>query len=139
PMTQADGVLIMPPIDPSRLQILLEHEAARQASLVLVRRLRREARVEIDRLITFLDASDYYVQTELEDDFDDNGEDELEPSLGSFDRMTDQSRSWRAVQGEQIAEIDAEKDDCDAECSDTGIADRDGLYEQTGRSEFGTS
>ncbi|WP_409187595.1 hypothetical protein [Bradyrhizobium sp. RDM4] len=48
---------------------------------------------EIDRLIAFLDQSDPYA-TELEDACEDEGAavDE-EPSLGSFDRMTDQSRS----------------------------------------------
>ena len=71
-MTQADCVFITPPTDTSRLQNIHEQEAARQASIDLVRRLRREAAAEIERLISFMDASDTYVTTELEDDGDQN-------------------------------------------------------------------
>lgn len=70
----------------------------RQTSLQRLVRLRKEASAEIDRLIAFLDASDPYVTTELEEQVDDgaiddteldrddsddedNGDDE--PSLGS--------------------------------------------------------
>jgi hypothetical protein len=59
--------------------------------------LRREARIEINRLINFLDTTDDYVSRELEDSIDDNPHDEetddngedreddglSEPSLGS--------------------------------------------------------
>lgn len=68
-------------------------------------RLRKEARAEIHRLITFLDQSDPYVMTELEDAVDDGpcDTDELEvsegdeedggdnePSLGSLDHYHSQ-------------------------------------------------
>lgn len=135
-MSQANGVNTMPPASSqdSFNSGLANQQAARAEALQRLRKLRKAARDEIDRLLDFLDASDDYVQTELEDAVDDvacDGEGDEEPSLGSFDRMTDQSKSWVSVQGAHIAQSDAEKDDCDAECSDTGIADLDGLYEQT--------
>jgi hypothetical protein len=102
--------------------------------------LRKEARDEIDRLIRFLDKTDDYVSRELEDSIDDNPHDEegeAEPSLGSFDRMADQSKAWRQTSGELCFSIDAEQDDADHEDSDpaeeseaSGIADQDGLDEQ---------
>ncbi|WP_165405425.1 hypothetical protein [Bradyrhizobium genosp. SA-3] len=76
----------------------------RQTSLQRLARLRKEASAEIERLIAFLDASDPYVMTELEDACEDEGaqceggggeedcEDEgadtsdYEPSLGSVER-----------------------------------------------------
>ena len=55
-----------------------------------------------------------------------------EPDLGSFDRMLDQTKSYR--QRELFTHVwpDAEQDDADAEDGDTGIADDGGLMEQTG-------
>jgi hypothetical protein len=53
-------------------------------------RLRKDARDEIDRLIRFLDQTDNHMEREPEDEADDS---ETEPSLGSFDRMTDQSKA----------------------------------------------
>jgi hypothetical protein len=82
-------------------------------------RLRREAREEIDRLIRFLDDTDNHM--ELEDSIDDNPHDdegEAEPSLGSFDRMADQSKAWRQTEGELCYSADAEQDDADSEDSD---------------------
>jgi hypothetical protein len=91
-------------------------------------RLRKEARDEIDKLIRFLDETDNHMEREPGD------ESELEPSLGSFDRMTDQSKAWRQSAGELCFSIDAEQDDADNEDSDpaeeseaSGIADQDGL------------
>lgn len=46
-------------------------EQARQEALLTVRRLRKEARDEIDRLISFLDASDDYSTDEREEAVDD--------------------------------------------------------------------
>jgi hypothetical protein len=40
---------------------------------------------------------------------------DTEPSLGSFDRMMDQSKAWRQVSGELCFSVDAEQDDCDNE------------------------
>ena len=69
----------------------------REKTLHNLARLREEASAEIDRLLAFLDASDEYVMSEREEAVDDEACDdtELEPSLGSFDRMTDQSKAWR--------------------------------------------
>jgi hypothetical protein len=105
-------------------------------------RLRKEARDEIDRLIGFLDHTDDYVSRELEieDGNDEPGGDD-EPSLGSFDRMVDQEKSWRTADRNPdvygwSGGTDNELDDCDyedsdpAEESDSGIGDHDGLQEQ---------
>ena len=86
-MTQADCVFITPPTSTSRLQNIHEQEAARQAAIETVRRLRREAAAEIERLIDFMDRSDDYVMTERE------------PSLTGFSNGMD----------------DREGDDCDLE------------------------
>ena len=51
---------------------LLKQERDRQKALKKLARLRKEARDEIERLISFLDASDTYVMTEIEDDGDQN-------------------------------------------------------------------
>jgi hypothetical protein len=90
------------------------------------------------------------MEREPEDDADGSG---LEPSLGSLDRVVDQSKAWRQ-RGEFCSGNDAEQDDADAEPSlglgdhlpdqerwaagggrdlddgETGIADQDGLDEQ---------
>ena len=64
----------------------------RELAIDIVRKLRAEARDEIDRLLAFLDQSDEYVMTEREPDGDedeegDPGEDgaDDEPSLGSHE------------------------------------------------------
>ena len=58
-------------------------ERKRQKALQDLAKLRKEASAEIDRLISFLDASDRYAATELEDGADDGPIDdrELEPSF----------------------------------------------------------
>jgi len=87
-------------------------------------RLRKEARDEIDRLIRFLDKTDDYVSRELEqEDGNDEPEGDDEPSLGSFDRMTDQEKSWRKVDRNPdvygwSGGVDNEQDDCDYEDDD---------------------
>ncbi|MGY3366228.1 hypothetical protein ACVWZL_003353 [Bradyrhizobium sp. GM2.4] len=107
----------------------------RQASLQTLARLRKEASAEITRLIAFLDASDPYVTTELEDDIsadlededpaedDDPAENDLndEPSLGSLDHYHSQER-W-AIGGRRDLEDDP---------TESGIGDHDGLLEQIG-------
>jgi hypothetical protein len=111
---------------------LAQQEARRVQAILKLRTLRNEARQEITRLISFLDQSDDYVTTELEDDDDREQVGDEEPSLGSFDRMVNQEKSYR--QGD--CDIDCELDDSDreeddaAEESDTGVGDQDGLDEQ---------
>lgn len=85
----------------------------------------QEVRDLIDRLIDYIDGMD--PDPDLEPTFGylpEAGSDECEvpeddePSLGSFDRMTDQGKAWLTVQGEFIAGPDAEVDDCDREDDD---------------------
>ena len=77
-------------------------------------RVRRAARDEIERLIAWLDSTidvdeDSAVDDEPCDDL------ELEPSLGSFDRMSNQTKAWL---GGVTCDVDAELDKCDDEESD---------------------
>ena len=73
---------------------LVRQEAARIQSIQALHRMRREARDEISRLIRFLDESDEYVMTELEDDISADLEDggDNEPSLGFLDSALNQER-----------------------------------------------
>jgi hypothetical protein len=80
-------------------------------------RLRREARSKIDRLIRFLANTDDYVSRELEVGDDREPDEGSEPSLGSFARMVDQSKSW-GVRGAYIVGSDLENDDADREEDD---------------------
>jgi hypothetical protein len=75
-------------------------------------RVRRAARDEIERLIAWLDSTIDVDEDEAADDgpCDDQ---ELEPSLGSFDRMSDQIKAW---QGGNY-DVDAELDKCEEEPS----------------------
>jgi hypothetical protein len=74
----------------------------------------------IESLINFLDMVGE--DPDLEDGADlENGAD-AEPDLGSFDRMTDQSKSWRQTLTGQCADLDAEQDDCDHEDDDPNEA-----------------
>jgi hypothetical protein len=119
-MTQADSVRGAPRINSPLTSLppaLAKQEANRRKSLRKLRRLRSRARDEIRRLIDFLDQSDPYATTELEDDDDREGGGDEEPSLGSFDQVINQERSWKQRHGEVIAELDAEVDDADAEPS----------------------
>jgi hypothetical protein len=87
-------------------------------------RLRKEARAEIDRLIRFLDKTDDYVSRELEDDDDREQVGDDEPSLGSFDRMTNQDKAWRQQSLWAFPAVDAEQDDADREDDDPREDDR---------------
>ena len=95
---------------------LAKQEAARLRSIQSLYRMRRKARDEISRLIEFLDQSDEYVMTELEDDDEREEGGDSEPSIGSFDRMTNQEKSWKR-RGNVTAEVDTEADDSDDEPS----------------------
>ena len=86
----------------------------RERALRRLAKLRKKATAEIERLIGFLDASDDYVMTELEENDDRELVGDDEPSLGSFDRITNQEKSWRGG----ITGLDAEQDDCDSEDAD---------------------
>jgi hypothetical protein len=107
---------------------LAQQQLQRVRSINALARLRKEARDEIGRLIEFLDASDEYVMTELEDEADLEDVGDSEPSLGSFDRVLNQEKSYAQSFGEFIPSVDAEYDG-----AESGIADEDGLGEQYGK------
>lgn len=79
--------------------------------------LRLRSRELIESLVNFLDVADG--NPDLEECDDDGEGEDAEPSLGSFDRMMDQSKSWRTSNVVWINPgSDLEQDDCDAEDSD---------------------
>jgi hypothetical protein len=90
---------------------LAQQEAGRLQSIQTLQRMRREARNEISRLIQFLDQSDEYVMSELEDDDDREEGGDSEPSLGSFDGMTNQEKSYRGGSSESDVELDTADDE----------------------------
>ena len=133
------------PADSTRaiLSGLAIQQRERETSLQRLARLRKEASAEIDRLIAFLDASDPYVMTELEEVCEDEGaqceggggeegcEDEgadrsdYEPSLGSVDHNHTQER-WAA----------GSRRDLELDGAESGIGDLDGLLEQVGTQDW---
>jgi hypothetical protein len=154
-MTQADSVHSTPPLNTSAgtpverpadsvdsiLSGLAIQQRDRETTLQRLAGLRKEASAEIERLIAFLDASDPYASTELEQQVDDepvddneldgpeNGEDEesdpAEWSLGSLDGQTDQT-GWAA----------GNRGDFELDPAESGIADFDGLAEQVGSQDW---
>lgn len=118
---------------------LATQQRARETALRRLRRLRKKAAAEIDRLIAFLDQSDEYVMTELEETSEDEGaqcEDEgaehdgrepdvdSEPSLGSIDPSM-----WG---GDQTRWAAGGRRDLEEDPTESGIGDHDGLLEQVG-------
>jgi hypothetical protein len=114
-MTQADSVHSTPPINTSALPDgLVRQQREREKALKRAAKLRQKAADEIERLLAFLDASDPFA-TELEQAVDDgpcDADSDAEPSLGSFDRMIDQTKAW---QDRGPADVDCELDTVDAE------------------------
>lgn len=99
---------------------LATQEQARQTALSDLRRLRKEAREQIHVLIAFLDASDEYVQTELEPDLGyynpaagyvidgemEDGDDE--PSLGATSSIN--QKHWGQANGGNAVDCEQEHD-----------------------------
>jgi hypothetical protein len=108
-----------PPINTSALPAgLARQQRERVKALKRAARLRQKAADEIERLLAFLDASDPYTATEPEEAVDDrpcDGDSDAEPSLGSFDRMSDQTKAWSTRSTYAEIEVDAEHDTSDAE------------------------
>lgn len=78
-------------------------------------RVRRDVCDEIERLIDWLDSTIDVDQDTAVDDGPCDEDTDAEPSLGSFDRMSDQIKAWaRCAWGD----IDLEQDDADREDSD---------------------
>ena len=99
------------------------------------------------------------MELEPEDDADDS---DLEPSLGSFDRMMNQDKAWRTQSLYAFPAVDGEHDtaddepalgsldhhhsqehwatggcrDLEADLAESGIAARDGLLEQVGSQDW---
>jgi hypothetical protein len=120
-MTQADSVLSTPPTNTSANNPLglARQQRERERALRRAAKLRRKASDEIDRLLAFLDASDPYVATELEqEDGNDEPEGHDELSLGSFDRLMNQEKAWRQQSLWDFPAVDGEVDDCDREDDD---------------------
>jgi hypothetical protein len=77
-------------------------------------RVRRSARDEIERLIEWLDSTIDVDEDSAADDDPCDGDTDAEPSLGSFDAMSDQIKAWQTrISTEPWA--DAELDRCDDE------------------------
>ena len=165
-MTQADSVHSTPPLNTSAINptagmdwLDVQSDATPQDIFRAIGRLRKEARDEIDRLIRFLDETDNHMELEPEDEADDA---DAEPSLGSFDRMTDQSKAWQQRSTWPSPVVDAEQDTADDEPAlgsldqhdnqerwaasnrrdveqdhaESGIGDWDGLLEQVGTQDW---
>ncbi|PSO31735.1 hypothetical protein [Bradyrhizobium sp. MOS002] len=94
---------------------LAVQERERQKTLRRLSKLREKASAEIERLISFLDASDDYVVAELEDDgYDEDDGTHDEPSLGALDHPMNQTDAWTPYQGSAWL-IDTEQDPSDDE------------------------
>jgi hypothetical protein len=81
-------------------------------------KLRKDAREEIDRLLRFLDETENHMELEDDGDLEEVGDDE--PSLGTFDRIMDQTKSsrqnvYRSGWMDAPPPIDTEQDGADAE------------------------
>lgn len=109
---------MFPPRGEAKDSLYLKTDVTPEDLFIAIGKLRLEARREIDRLIRFLDKTDNYVSRELEDDGDLEAVGDEEPSLGSFDRMTDQEKSWRTHSLWAFPAPDGEVDDCDREDCD---------------------
>ena len=81
-------------------------------------RARKAARDEIEKLIDWLDSTIDVDEDSAADDEPCDGEGDFEPSLGSFDRLSNQIAAWKAttLYGNGY-DVDAELDRCDAEPS----------------------
>jgi hypothetical protein len=121
----------------------MRQEMDRVPSVLALKGLRREARAEIERLISFLDASGPYVTTELEEQVADGpcDTDELELSEGDDEDGGDNEPSLGSLTGSggdpdnqdgwaQGSRDDREDEHDGAEPDESGIGDIDGLLEQ---------
>jgi hypothetical protein len=126
-MTQADSVHSTPPIStsaknppdgPQRPQDSLYRrtDISPEDFFRVLGRIRRAARDEIERLISWLDSTIDCDEDAAVDDAPCDGDTDTEPSLGSFDRMSDQINAWRTT-ALCSADVDAELDKSDYEPS----------------------
>jgi hypothetical protein len=120
-MTQADSVHSTPPTNTSANEsgkppLFRRTDISPEDFFQTLGRVRRAARDEIERLIDWLDSTIDCDQDAAVDDEPCDGDTDTEPSLGSFDRMSNQIKAWQTT-GFCNAEIDAELDRCDDEPS----------------------
>jgi hypothetical protein len=98
-------------------------------------KLRQEAELAIDRLIEFVDQLDAPSE-DREDEGDAELDDDGEPTLGSIEHLN-QEKAWRHTgdftgEPESDGDADGEPDeDREEDPAEMGIADMDGLLEQT--------
>jgi hypothetical protein len=74
--------------------------------------VRKEAKARIGRLIEFLDVTDPYVSTELEDEVEDDDNPDNEPSLGAAETIN-QQRSWLSGQNPTRDDREEQNEDGD--------------------------
>ncbi len=146
-MTQADSVHSTPPTNTSASDpgaLYRRTDISPEDFFQSLGRVRRAARDEIERLIEWLDSTIDVDEDAAVDDVGCDGDTDAEPSLGSFDRMSNQIKAWSTTTGYGSSyDVDCELDRCDDEESDaaedggdheaetdTGIGDADGLNEQ---------
>jgi hypothetical protein len=117
------------PAEPQDTPLYLPTDVSPEQIFQAIGRLRKEARDEIERLLTFLDDTDNHMEREPEDEGDDSeleeddpAEDDglREPSLGAIEGHDDQAIAW-ASGGRRDLEQDG---------AESGIGDQDGLDEQ---------
>jgi hypothetical protein len=129
-MTQADRVHSTPPLNTSASDLYRRTDISPEDFFQALGRVRRAARDEIERLIEWLDSTIDCDQDAAVDDASCDGDADMEPSLGSFDRMSDQIRAW-STRGFS-AEIDTELDTTDAEPALGSVAAFDAGESQEG-------
>lgn len=93
---------------------LARQERERERALRRLAKLREKASAEIERLIAFLDASDPYAATELEDQIDDHPCDDRELDYDDSDR--EPSLGW-TIDGVLGGHRDLEE-----QCDDEGVS-----------------
>jgi hypothetical protein len=126
-MTQADRVLSTPPTNTSATPVdplYRRTDISPEDFFQTLGRVRRSARDEIERLIKWLDSTIDCDQDSAVDDEPCDGDTDTEPSLGSFDSMSNQIKAWQTRH--VAADIDAEIDRCDDEPTWLAIAKRIG-------------
>ena len=114
-MIQADSVHSTPPTNTpidDQEPLFRRTDISPEDFFQALGRVRRQVFDEIERLIDWLDST---IDTDVDEAVDDRGCDgdpDAEPSLGSFDRMSDQVKAW---QDRGWGDVDCELDRCDAE------------------------
>ena len=102
-------------------ELYFKTPASPEEGFQAIGRLRKEARDEIERLIEWLDSTIDCDQDAAVDDGTCDDDADSEPSLGSFDRMSDQIKAWHH---RGWGDVDIELDRADSEPSLGSIEDQ---------------